>query len=55
MSNLQLIERLCRMLDDAQQIIREQAALLEMHGITTDDGGLEKKRSDLLAEIEETT
>ena len=55
MSHLEIIERLCRMLDDAQNIIREQAALLEMHGITTDDSGLERKRSDLLAEIERTT
>lgn len=52
MSNLQLIERLCKLLDDAQQIIRDQAALLEMHGIATDDGGLESKRTQLLTDIE---
>lgn len=52
MSNLQLIERLCKLLDDAQQIIRDQAALLAMHGVTTDDGGLESKRTQLLTDIE---
>ena len=43
MSHLEIIERLCRMLDDAQNIIREQAALLEMHGISTQDGNLENQ------------
>lgn len=52
MSNLTVIERLCQLLDLAQQVIRDQAELLEMHGITTDDGGLEKKRVELLTEIE---
>ena len=55
MSNLKLIERLCGLLDEAQDIIREQAALLAMHGIETDDGALERKRTELLTEIEERT
>ncbi len=52
MSNLQLIERLCKLLDDAQQIIREQAALLAMHGITTESGVLEESRAALLSDVE---
>ncbi len=52
MSNLQIIERLCRLLDEAQGIIREQAALLAMHGIETDDGEIERRRGELLGEIE---
>lgn len=53
MTNLELIARLCAMLDEAQRIIREQAALLAMHGIESDTGELEKKRGALLREIEE--
>lgn len=52
MSNLELICRLCDLLDRAQQIIREQAALLDMHGIQTDTGEIERRRTELLAEIE---
>ena len=52
MSNLQLIERLCGLLDQAQAIIREQAALLAMHGIETDGGELEAGRAKLLDDIE---
>lgn len=52
MSNLQIIERLCGLLDAAQGIIREQAALLAMHGIETDDGEIERRRGKLLGEIE---
>lgn len=52
MSNLQIIERLCRMLDEAQAVIREQAALLAMHGIEADDGRLSEKRTQLLTDIE---
>lgn len=55
MSNLQLICALCEMLDQAQQIIREQAALMAMHGIETDDGGLEESRARLLDRIEQST
>ncbi|MBR3740967.1 MAG: hypothetical protein IKN04_11035 [Clostridia bacterium] len=54
MSHLEIIERLCRMLDDAQNIIREQAALLEMHGISTQDGNLENQRRQLLERIEKS-
>ena len=52
LSNLEIIDRLCRMLDDAQQIIREQAQLLAMHGIETSSGDLEEKRTQLLKDIE---
>lgn len=52
MSNLQLIARLCDLLDMAQQIIREQAALMAMHGITTDGAEIERRRGELLSEIE---
>ena len=53
MSNLQIIEKLCGMLDSAQEIIREQAALLDMHGIQTDAGEIERRRTKLLEEITE--
>ena len=38
------------MLETAQEIIREQAELLAMHGIETAGGGLEKRREALLKE-----
>ncbi len=52
MSNLQLIERLCKLLDQAQDIIQQQAELLEMHGIATESGVLEESRAGLLADVE---
>lgn len=52
LSNLQIIERLCNILDTAQMIIREQADVLAQHGIETDGGELERKRSQLLEDIE---
>jgi len=52
MSNLQIIERLCKLLDMAQDIIREQAGLMAQHGIETDSGDVERRRGELLAEIE---
>ena len=55
MSHLQIIERLCRMLDEAQEVIRKQAELLAMHGIETDSGELERQRRELLADIERST
>lgn len=55
MSNLQIIERLCQLLETAGRIIAEQAELLAMHGIRTDDGGLEAGWKKLLEEIEETS
>lgn len=51
MSQYATIEKLCALLDAAQIIIREQAALLAMHGIETDDGELERRRGELLAAI----
>lgn len=52
MSNLELIDRLFGLLDVAQQIIREQAAILAQHGIETDSGEVERRRAELLPEIE---
>ena len=52
MSNLQIIETLCGLLADAANIIHEQAALLEMHGIKTSSGTLEDQRRALLERIE---
>ena len=52
MSNLEIIRKLCGLLDDAQGIIAAQAELLALHGIATDDGQLERERAELLAEIE---
>ena len=40
MSNLEVICRLCDLLDRAQQIIRQQAELLSMHGVETDGAAL---------------
>lgn len=54
MSNLELIQRLCCMLDAAQGIIRQQAEILEMHGIESNGLELEKQRAGLLEEIENT-
>lgn len=51
MSNLEIIQSLCEMLGKAQQIIRDQAALLSMHGIETFDGNLEKERNAALDAI----
>ena len=55
MSHLRIIERLCQMLDGAQEIIRKQAELLAMYGIETDSGELERQRRELLADIERST
>ena len=54
MSNLEIIKRMARMLDEAQQIIREQAQLLALHGIETESGQLEASRAQLLADIEKS-
>lgn len=45
------VEELCGLLCAAAGIIRQQAALLEMHGITTAGGGLEKERRETLESI----
>ena len=55
MSNLQIIERLCALLEEASKMIRTQAELMEMHGIKTADGVLEEGRKRLLEEIEQFT
>ncbi len=52
MSNLELIQRLCCMLDTAQGIIRQQAEILAMHGIESVGGEIEKQRAALLEDIE---
>lgn len=52
MSDIQVICHLCDMLNQAQSIIREQAALLAMNGIETEDGGLEAQRQRFLTEVE---
>ena len=52
MNNLQIICRMCEMLDQAQRIIRRQAEILDMHGIKTEDGELETKRAQLLENID---
>jgi hypothetical protein len=40
------------MLEAAAEIIRDQARMLEMNGITTSAGAVEQKRDELLEEIE---
>lgn len=40
------------MLDDASAIIRQQAELLVQHGIETETGTLERERTRLLSDIE---
>lgn len=54
MSNLELIHRLCAMLDVAQGVIRAQAEILAMHGIESKGGELECRRRELLEDIENT-
>lgn len=53
MSNLELIERLCGIVGEASDIIREQDALLRMHGIvgegTTE---IERRTTELLEAVE---
>ena len=46
MSTLRVIERLEQMLHMALEIIDEQAALLNQHGIETDDGKLEEANAN---------
>lgn len=52
MSNFEIIERLCALLDGAQEIIRTQAAILTQHGIESGDGALENERIRILESIE---
>lgn len=51
MSNIEIIERLCSILNTAQDIIRAQAEILAAHGIVTDDGALEVGRAALLEDV----
>ena len=41
--------------EEAQQIIRDQAALMAAHDIETESGALEEQRARLLADIEKNT
>ena len=51
MNALQIIERLCRIIDEAQEIIAEQERLLDMHGIRSEDGRFEAKCDELVERI----
>ena len=55
MTDAGTIERLCLMLSEAAEIIAKQVQLLEMHGIRTDNGRLEKESAELLRSIREET
>lgn len=53
MGEVTLIDRLARMLNDAADIIREQADLLALHGISIDGcGKITKEWKNLLNDIE---
>lgn len=52
MSNLQIIDRLCEIVEKAAGIIKQQAELLEQHGIHTETGAIEEDRARLLSDIE---
>jgi len=53
MGEVTLIDRLARMLNDAADIIQEQAELLALHGITSDGyKQIAAKRQNLLEDIE---
>ena len=52
MSNLEMIERLCALLSEAIELVKDQAAILEMHGIQTDADTIEQKRTHLLERVE---
>ena len=52
MTNLRVIERLEQMLHMALEIIDEQAALLNQHGIETDDGKLEEAERQFRSDME---
>ena len=47
MTNLATIAILCEMLDEALEIIKAQAEILDAHGIETEDGQLEVRREKL--------
>lgn len=48
---MSVTEQMGELLCAAAGIIRRQAALLEMHGITTADGGLEQRQRETVAAI----
>ena len=53
MSDLELILRLCQLLDGAQEIIKRQAEIMAMHGIDFEDGSeIKAGRERLLEDIE---
>ena len=52
MSHLQVIAHLEDMLRQALEIINRQAELLELHGIETDDGQLEKAEIKFRKDVE---
>ena len=52
MSHLRVIERLEEMLHMALEIINEQAALLEQHGIETESGKLEAEEQKFRDDME---
>ena len=52
MSNLEMIERLCALLSEAIELVKDQAAIMEMHGIQTDAKTIERKRTHLLERVE---
>ena len=52
MSYLRVIERLETMLHLALEIINEQSALLEQHGIKTESGILEAEEQQFMADME---
>ena len=52
MSNLRVIERLEEMLHLALEIINEQSALLEQHGIETESGKLEEQEQKFREDME---
>lgn len=53
-SNLEIIRRLCELLDNAQEIIKAQAEILEQHGIRTESGDIERQRQQFLTDVENT-
>lgn len=50
MTGMQEIGVLCRMLHEAVELVKEQAELLAMHGIKTENGELEAQRDKLIKE-----
>jgi hypothetical protein len=53
MNRWQTVERLCPLIGQATEIIREQAVLLDMHGVGTDGDGLEMNKEQTLQMTED--